>query len=340
MDKFQWVRKRTVPILALFPFVILFAVVIFESQGITNIVSFQTPISGEVFAQIVSGGGSLILSYALIVLYWSQTRIQDEQTQIQDEQTRIQGEQTEIQSNQEQIMKQSYIPHLSGEIASLHVVSTYFRIRNAGDGPAFNVRAEWEFGGQSRSWEIPALVPGEDFGFPLIEKESGNWYLNTNEIEEYLESGNHSTKLHYHIKCEDMFGEEQEFEDEVDFEVMNKRSEAQEMWDEDPVENISNEMGKIRRETRKISRYAKKRRSEMGTRKRRRQLNSVREAFQYHDKLSFDELQDLTGFSEYDLNRTLERLDSVGELSYNESTNTVKKEPGSGSNQTIDAFDS
>ena len=325
-DPGDWIKERKIPILATFPFIILILVIFTELIGKTNIVELQAPLNGNVFAQIISGGGALVLSYALVILYWSQTRIQEDQTK--------------IQANQEKIMKQSYVPHLSGEIDSLNIVSSHFKIRNTGDGPAFNVRAEWEFGGQERKWEVPALTPDSDFKFPLLEKGEDNWYLNTNEIRKYLENSQFDTVLEYQITCEDMFGETHKFSDEVDFEVMTKRSEAQEMWEKDPLEEIGNEIGKIRRETRKISSYAKRRRREMGTTSRQNQINSVRDVFSYHDKLSFEEIQSLTGMSEHDLNRTLERLDEVGEIVYNTTTGTVKRTRGPGKNETLDAFNS
>lgn len=49
-----------------------------------------------------------------------------------------------------------------------------------------------------------------------------------------------------------------------------------------------------------------------------------------------DELQGLTGISKGDLSRKIERLDELGEIDYDERTDTIETGPSSGPNRTLD----
>lgn len=314
---YQAIRSRIIPILASVPLVLLGLFIALEYYEITNLLNIEYPLDVNEFGQLSGAIVSIFLTYALVILYWQQKRVQE---------------------NQQEILEQEHEPYLSGEVATLHIVSSQFKIRNTGAAPAYEVEAEWEIAGQSRTWEIPTLVPNESFGFPILVDENDNWLLNTNEIDEYLEETGEDGLIEYEISCLNPQGEERYFSGTVDFSILSKRTEANEIWDTDPLEDISNELGKIRKDTRKISRYTQKEKRELPWQVKTRQNDIILKYVREFGPLNIDKLENLTGIKEHALLIKIERLDELGEIEYNEQTGIVKLGPSAGDNQTLDDY--
>lgn len=314
-DAYEMVRERLIPILASIP---LFALGVFLSLEYFSVIDYlriEFPLNSSEFGQVSGAIISIFLSYALVILYWQQKRVQE---------------------NQQELLEQQHEPHLNGEVATLHIVSAQFRIRNTGSAPAYKVEANWEIADQSRTWEIPTLVPGESFGFPILVDDSDNWLLNTDEISSFLEKKGSDGIIKYTISCTNPQDESRDFSGRVDFSTLSKRSEANEIWETEPLEEISDEIGKMRKDIRKISRYTEKEKKELSWKTKTTQTEHI---FKYIDKfapLDIEELQKLTGIRQHNLERKIERLNQVGEIEYNESTGTLRTGPGSGLNQQLD----
>lgn len=315
LNLYRWGRGRIIPILATIPLVGLGIFGGLEYANIVNFIQIQWPLDSSEFGQIAGALLSVILSYALVILYWQQKKVQE---------------------SQQDLLQQQYEPYLSGEVATLHIVSAQFKIRNTGSAPAYNVKAEWEIAGQTREWEIPTLVPGESFGFPILVDENDNWLLNTDRVSDYLEQANSDGEIDYKITGENPHNERRKFTGTVDFSVLSMRSDANEIWETEPLEEIANEIGKMRKDIRKISRYTEKEKREVGWRVRTAQVDLVLEYIDNFGPLDIDELRGLTGISEHDLTRKLERLDQLGEIDYNEATGAIKQGPSSGPNKNLD----
>jgi hypothetical protein len=235
---FTAARERIIPILASIPILSLGIFILLEFFSVINYLSIDFPLDSTEFGQVSGAIISVFLSYALVILYWQQKRVQE---------------------NQQELIEQQHEPHLNGEVATLHIVSAQFRIRNTGSAPAYEVEANWEVADQSRTWEIPTLVPGESFGFPILVDDNDDWILNTEQISEYLDEEDSDGIIEYTISCINPQNEHREFTGTVDFSVLSKRSDANEIWETDPLEEIASEMGKMRKDIRKISRYTEKR---------------------------------------------------------------------------------
>lgn len=309
------IRERIIPILASVPLIALGIFAILEYVNKINYLNIQFPLDSTEFGQLSGAFISIFLTYALVILYWQQKRVQE---------------------NQQELLEQQHEPHLSGEVATLHIVSAQFRIRNTGSAPAYEVEANWEIAGQSRTWEIPTLVPGESFGFPILVDDNDNWLLNTEEIDEYLQDKGTDGKISYTISCTNPQNETRTFEGIVDFSILSKRSEANELWETEPLEEISNEIGKMRKDIRKISRYTEKEKKEVNWQVRTTQTELILRYIREFGPLDVEELQELTGISEHDLRRKIERLNELGEIDHEEKTDTLKIGPSSGPNRTID----
>lgn len=225
---FRWLWSNRVSLVAYSLILSGGAWLIAEYAGWVNLVSANPPYQATNFAQIAGAFGSVILSFALVLLY---------------------AQQTEIQENQERLMEHEFKPFLTGEVTSLNIVSAQFAIRNSGNATAYHVEAEWTVAGETRSWEIPSLPPGEEYGFPIVVDDE-NWLLNTGEIRDYLEEKNASAEIEYDIWCYDRFDDKIHFDGTVDFAVLAERSEANEIWNEEPLDELSNEVKKIRKDSR------------------------------------------------------------------------------------------
>lgn len=311
---YQATRERIFLILASLPLAAFGILLLLEARNTINYINVSWPLNSSEFSQVAGGLLSAFLTYALVVLYWQQKKVQE---------------------NQHELLKQQHEPYLSGEVAALHIVSAQFKIRNTGSAPAYNVRAEWEIAGQSRAWEIPTLVPSESFGFPILVDDDGNWLLSTDEISDYLNSKDSSGLIDYTITCTNHQGEERKFSDTVDFSVLATRSEANEIWETEPLEEISNELGKMRKDVRKISRYTDREKREVNWRVKTRQTEVILKYVNQFGPLNITDLQELTGIGEHDLLQKVERLDKLGEIDYNETTDSIKPRSGRGPNKSL-----
>jgi len=287
-----------------------------EYAGWVNLVSINPPYQANSFAQIAGALGSIVLSFALVLLY---------------------AQQTEIQENQERLMEQEFKPYLTGEITSLNVVSAQFAIRNSGNATAYHVEAEWSVAGETRSWEIPSLPPGEEYGFPVVV-DGDNWLLNTEEIRDYLDENDASTEIGYDIWCYDRFDERIHFDGSVDFGVLSERSEANEIWDEDPLEELSNEVKKIRKDFKKLTRYERNRDRAANWKHRTEQTKILYGLIQEHDEIDKSELNSLTGISEGNVEYRLKALRDIGAIEYDEDRGVATQPPSAGQNRTLDEF--
>ena len=290
--------------------------VVSEYLGWVNFVSINPPYQANNFAQIAGAAGSIILSFALVLLY---------------------AQQTEIQENQEQLMEQNFKPYLTGEVTSLNIVSAQFAIRNSGNATAYHVEAEWTIAGDTRSWEIPSLPPGEEFGFPVVV-DNDNWMLNTEEIREYLNEKNASTEIEYDIWCYDRFDEQIYFEGTVDFGVLAERSDANEIWDEDPLEELSSEVKKIRKDFKKLTRYQRNQDREANWKNRSQQTSILYNLIEEHGEIEKSQLNSLTGISEGNLDYRLNALDDIDAIEYDERDAVARKPHSAGKNRTLDEF--
>lgn len=278
-----------------------------EGVGIINWVRIEPPLSASEFGLIASAVGTIVLTFGLLLLYHRQTNIQ--------------GIQAQTQRNQEKLMKQQFQPYLSGEVGFMNIASVHFTIQNSGNGPAFDVVAEWTVANKSKSWEIPRLPAGENYSFPIVV-DGDDWLLSTVEIEEYLDEHNAETAIRYKITCKDRFGEEMEFSGEVDFGILIQRSNSDEIWDNDPIEEIQSDLSKIQRDIRKIRRSRKKNERASRWQNRIRQTKEIESLVEKYDELTVDELNSLTNITEGNIRYRLEALDEVGAIHFN---NTLDK---------------
>jgi len=315
LAKWLWGNRVSLAAYSLVVSGILWAVA--EYAGLVNLVSINPPYQANNFAQIAGAVGSIVLSFALVLLY---------------------AQQTEIQENQERLMEQDFKPYLTGEVTSLNVVSAQFAIRNSGNATAYHVKAEWTIAGETRSWEIPSLPPGEEYGFPVVVDEDDNWLLNTEEIREYLDENGASTEIKYDIWCHDRFDEKIHFHGTVDFGVLAERSEANEIWDEDPLEELSNEVKKIRKDFKKLARYERNRNREANWKNRSEQTEILYQLIVEHGEIDKSQLNSLTGIREGNIEYRLNALRDIGAIEYDEEAGVAKQPPSSGKNRTLDEF--
>jgi len=280
-----------------------------ELLDITSITEIQTPIRTGDFAQITSAIGTTVLTLGLLLLY--------------DKQARIQNQQAKIQNNQESLMEQQFTPYLTGEVTFLNITSVQFLIQNSGNGPAYNVSAEWEVADQEREWEVPTLSSNDEFGFPVIV-DGDNWLLSKDEIQNYLEENDSSSEIEYRISCEDRFGKTHCFDGTVDFSVLLKRAESDEIWQEEPIREISQDLSKIQRDIRKISRYEKNKDKSANWKDRSKQTELIYNLISEHEELTLNELNSLTNLNERTIEYRVTSLDDIGAVQYNKNTNTVK----------------
>lgn len=294
-----------------------------EWIGITNWVTLALPLTGPNFAQIASGVGSVVLSFGLLLLYYRQTEIQ--------------GRQTDIQENQESLMEQQFTPYLIGEVTPLNIGSAKFQIRNTGDGTAYDVKAEWKVGESNRTWEISSLPPEEEYGFPVIV-DNGNWLLGTEEIQEYLDENDASTEISYKIEYEDRFGKKDCVDETVDFGVLISRSESDEIWSDEPLEEINSNIRKIQRDFRKMRGYVRNTDRASDWQHRTEQTRTLQRLVDQHNELTVDQLSSLTNIHDGNIERRLEDLDAADVLFYNKNTRTAKSTEHTQMNENIRDF--
>lgn len=281
-----------------------------EYIGVVNFTEATTPLNAQNFAQIAGASGTIILTFGLLLLY-------DKQTQIQ---------------------RQGFKPHLTGEVDSLEIVSTQFVIRNTGGGHAYQVVAKWEVADYERTWKIPSLAPGQEYGFPVIVDDNENWLLNTGEIENYLDEHDASSVITYEIHCKNQFGFQQKFTGRVDFSSVATRSSAHEIWEKEPIEEIRSEIEDIDDSIGKLVRHSRNRRKEEKWRNRLNQNESIERTILQQGELSLEELHRFTGINEVTLEYRLSELNQVGAVEYNERTKKVRPPSESGADHQLTDF--
>ena len=282
---------------------------VLEILGVVNWVRIQPPLGASDFGPIASAVGTIVLTFGLLLLY--------------DKQARLQGIQAQTQRNQEQLMEQQFQPFLTGEVGFMNVTSVHFSIQNSGNGPAFDVVAEWSVAGQSRSWEIPRLPAGEKHSFPIVV-DGDDWLLSTGEIEEFLDEHNAGTEIDYSIECKDRFDEPLDFSGTVDFGVLIQRSDSDEIWETDPLEEMQNDLGKIQRDIRKMRQSQKKDERASRWQNRINQTNEIEELVEKHGELTVDQINSLTNISETNIRYRLRALDSAGSIHFLKNSDKAK----------------
>ena len=76
---YHWGRGRIIPILATIPLVGLGIFAVLEYTNIVNLIQIQWPLDSSEFGQIAGALLSVLLSYALVILYWQQKKVQENQ---------------------------------------------------------------------------------------------------------------------------------------------------------------------------------------------------------------------------------------------------------------------
>jgi predicted transcriptional regulator len=282
---------------------------ILEAAGKVNWVRIQPPLGASDFGPIASAVGTIVLTFGLLLLY--------------DKQARLQGIQAQTQRNQERLMEQQFQPFLTGEVGFMNVTSVNFAIQNSGNGPAFDVSAEWSVAGQSRSWEIPRLPAGEKHSFPIVV-DGDDWLLTSGEIKEFLNDHNAGTEIQYSIECKDRFDEPLEFSGTVDFGVLIQRSNSDEIWETDPLEEMQNDLSKIQRDIRKMRRSQKKDKRSSRWQNRINQTNEIEALVEKHGELTVDQIKSLTNISETNIRYRLRALDSAGSIHFLKNSDKAK----------------
>lgn len=306
MLQYLWRRKAL-----LLGYLVIFAVGVWVSLEIFGSVNY-IPGSGnseiQDIARVTGAFGSLALSFVLLLFYAKQTSIQE----------------------------YDFKPYLTGEVDSLNIVSSQFVVRNSGEGYAYDVDARWEVADYETEWQIPSLAPGEKFGFPVIVDDD-NWILSTESIKEYLSENGDSTEITYTIWCKDRFGVSRKFSNSVDFEVMAKRAESHEIWEEDPTERmasslsgIDDSLGNLESEIDDLEDYEERR-------ERTSINNSIVHFVESTGEIDKDVLKRLLGVR-HSLEYRLSELEEAGLLEYNERTGKIRDAPSPGDNHTLDDF--
>ncbi|WP_440990643.1 hypothetical protein [Haloarchaeobius baliensis] len=293
-----------------------------ETRGVINWVRVDPPVAASDFGLIASAVGTIVLTFGLLLLY--------------DKQAYIQRIQAQTQRNQEELMEQQFQPYLTGEVGFRNITSVHFSIQNSGNGPAFDVVAEWTVADQTRTWEIPRLAAGDEHNFPIVV-DGDDWLLSTGEIEDYLENHGAETKIQYSIECKDRFGEQMDFSGDVDFGVLIQRANSDEIWDTDPLDEIQNDLSKIQRDMRKTRRSRKKEERASRWQNRIRQTNEIERLIEKHGELTVDQLNSLTNISEGNIRYRLEALDSAGSVHFLKNLDKAKSYKHS-QNRKLDEF--
>lgn len=288
----------------------LLIIIVLEYVGTTSFATYQTPFSSDTFAQILGAGGSLLLSFLLVILYHKQAKMH----------------------------RQSHEPHLVGEIESKEVVSSVFLIKNTGDGYAYDVSAEWTVDGRTREWKISSLAPGEQSEFPVLVDEDDNWILNTNLIEKKLNDGNHDTIIEWNTTCKNQFGRTMKNDGSVDFLIQSKRSEASEIWQKEPIDEIRKSIDNIEGDFKKIRRDTRKRRRETKWETRSKKSLLIGQIIDEYGSMDIEELSYLTGIKESSLEYRLSGLEDVGAIEFNETTGKIRPKRPAASNHSLDDF--
>lgn len=296
--------------------------ILLEAFGVVNWIRLDPPLAGSDFGLIASAIGTILLTFGLLLLY--------------DKQAHIQSIQAQIQRNQEELMEQQFQPYLTGEVGFRNITSVHFTIQNSGNGPAFDVVAEWSVADQSRSWEIPRLPADDKHSFPIIV-DGDDWLLSTDEVEDYLNKHEAETEIRYSIECKDRFNENMTFAGEVDFGVLIERSNSDEIWDTDPLEEIQNNLGKIQRDIKKISGSQKTDEKASKWQNRIKQIKEIESLVEKHGELTVDQINSLTKISEVNIRYRLQALDSAGSIYFNENLNKAKSRK-EGQNKKLDDF--
>ncbi|QCW02922.1 DUF1573 domain-containing protein [Natrinema pallidum] len=260
--------------------------------------------------QLVGAFGSIALSFGLLVLYGRQTKI----------------------------LEQQYQPHLSGEVESRSPVTTQFVVRNTGSDYAYGIEAEWTIADKTRTWEKSSLAPGATAAFPIVIGEDGRWKLQTQAVKDYLDENNASSEIEYEIRCKDQFDIPRSFSGSVNFDVITKREESNEIWDSDPLTSLATSAESIEASIDAIASDLDDRRDEQKWQNRWSKQQAVISIVQERGKIEIDVLSRMVKTSSSQLEYRLSELEEAGFLNYREETGVVIAEKSPGDNYTLSDF--
>ncbi len=151
-------------------------------------------------------------------------------------------------------------PLVKPTIENKFAVHHFFAIENTGEGAAYNVEANWWSNPDDKhTWKIPILSPGERRTFPLPFGDDDDGRVTTSDAIEQAADGD--STVEFRVSYDDALGNtyspcetpEESIETIDVLDTIEKREDASEYVDEDPIkaiadelENISDDMGNIK----------------------------------------------------------------------------------------------
>jgi len=183
-----------------------------ELAEIVNLVSISTPLTVDELVGLSVGILSLVLTFAIVLLYQRQTL---------------------IQKHQRKLMEMEYRPIIRADIEILDGNRSIpvLTITNTGREAALSVETDWGFLSQDRRWSSSFLSSGRVYRFPLLISETGD-SLSVTDIKDLVDP---STKeqnypdrlkefkgievdgqLTWRVECEDIIGHKYVFSEQID----------------------------------------------------------------------------------------------------------------------------
>lgn len=210
-------------------------------------------------------------------------------------------------------------------------VSYYdFAIVNTGKGAAHDVHAKWSVDDfpHTSSWSIPHLAPGERHRFAIqLEEDREGKIRAKGAIEEAL--SDHPGVIHYEAECTDALGNPHSFNENTPLvETLKGRVEnTTELLEKDETKEMRKELEKIRKSLKKVGKEIELDGNDGLI--RAKMTEEVLDIVESNSEVSVQELHDLTGFSRWDLDGILRRLENADKIEIESDTERLSL-PGAG----------
>lgn len=290
--------------------ILALALTVFELQGRLNLVPESGSSELLQIAPVIGAFGSIALSFGLLILYGRQTRI----------------------------LEQQYKPYLTGEIDNRSPVTTQFTVRNTGSDYAYDMEATWEVAGDKRTWETESLAPGDAAEFPIIVDENGEWIMGTQQIRDYLDDRDATSEIEYTITCKDKFGIPRRFSGDVDFDIISKKEESNQIWDTDPMESVANSISSIDASLDSLASDVDDAIDARDWENRWSKNQAILSIVSERETISISVLSRMVSIREPSLEYRLSELEEAGYLNYDKGRGVVKAETEAGENHTLSEF--
>lgn len=303
-----WIRKGVM--LGYAAILGLFLIAVLEWYQVIDLIPLEEENQLTRMAPVFGAFGTIALTFGLVILYDRQARV----------------------------LAQQYKPHLAADIVNNSPMTSQFVVRNTGDDYAYDIQAQWDVAGQTRTWEKPSLAPGDSASFPIVIDEDDRWLLNTNQIDEYLENNDSTKEIDFELICEDQFDLPHRFTGTVDFEVMKRRQDAREIWEVNPIESMADSLTSLEASVEQLASDYDDRRDEHEWEDRWSKLQSIKQIVNEVDEIEIEVLARMMNTRVGSLEYRVSELEEVGVLHYNKRSGLIKKGLGPGTNYQLSDF--